>query len=104
MQRECSSGINPALRGTGLVKIASPLQLRNSCRVMNHPVVGEAILRPIVRDEEVLGIIGHHHEHYDGSGYPDGLKGNGIPLGARILAVADVYQAMTGSLAGGGDG
>ncbi|RLE38915.1 phosphohydrolase, partial [Candidatus Acetothermia bacterium] len=37
----------------------------------------------------------HHHEHWDGSGYPDGLKGEQIPLGARIVAVADVYNALT---------
>jgi HD-GYP domain-containing protein (c-di-GMP phosphodiesterase class II) len=39
--------------------------------------------------------VRHHHERYDGKGYPDGLKGDEIPLGARILSVADAYQAMT---------
>ena len=37
----------------------------------------------------------HHHERYDGKGYPDGLKGDGIPIGARIISIADAYQAMT---------
>jgi HD-GYP domain-containing protein (c-di-GMP phosphodiesterase class II) len=44
---------------------------------------------------DCLAGIKHHHEHYDGSGYPDGLKGDNIPLDARILCVADSYDAMT---------
>jgi HD-GYP domain-containing protein (c-di-GMP phosphodiesterase class II) len=63
--------------------------------IKSHPGVGEHILNPIVDDEEILKIVRHHHERYDGNGYPDGLKGEQIPLGARILAVADTYDAMT---------
>lgn len=59
-----------------------------------HSAIGERILRPVIDDEEILGIVRHHHERYDGKGYPDGLSGNQIPLGARILAVADSYDAM----------
>ena len=60
-----------------------------------HCEVGGRILTPIVKDEEILKIVRHHHERYDGKGYPDGLFGEAIPLGARILAVADSYDAMT---------
>jgi len=60
-----------------------------------HPEIGEHILAPIVEDEEILKVVRHHHERYDGTGYPDRLKGEQIPLGARILAVADAYDAVT---------
>ena len=59
-----------------------------------HPEAGERILAPIVEDKEILQIVRHHHERYDGAGYPDGLSGDKIPLGARILAVADSCDAM----------
>lgn len=59
-----------------------------------HSEKGEQILIPVVEDEEILRMVRHHHERYDGNGYPDGLKGEQIPLGARILAVADAYDAM----------
>lgn len=59
-----------------------------------HPVVGEAICRPLKSLRLVLPIIRHHHEHSDGSGYPDGLKDGEIPLLARILQVVDVYDAL----------
>ena len=60
-----------------------------------HSELGEHILTPIVEDKEILKAVRHHHEYYDGSGYPEGLKGEQIPLGARILVVADAYDAMT---------
>lgn len=60
-----------------------------------HPRVGREILQPIFFLSEVVPLIYHHHENFDGSGYPGGLSGEGIPLGARILAVADSYHAMT---------
>ncbi|HEX74281.1 MAG TPA: response regulator [Dehalococcoidia bacterium] len=60
-----------------------------------HCEIGEHILTPIVEDEEILKAVRHHHERYNGKGYPDGLSGEQIPLGARILAVADAYDAMT---------
>ncbi|MGC9043651.1 MAG: HD domain-containing phosphohydrolase [Myxococcota bacterium] len=60
-----------------------------------HPVIGKKILQPITFLQDVLPAIYHHHEQYDGSGYPDGLRGDEIPLGARILAIADTYDAMT---------
>ena len=60
-----------------------------------HPEVGEQILRPIQSLQSTLPIVRHHHERWDGSGYPDGLAGGAIPLGARIVAVCDAYRAMT---------
>ncbi len=60
-----------------------------------HPEVGERILKPIVDDVDILDIVRHHHECYDGTGYPDSLKRDRIPLDARILAIADAYDAMT---------
>jgi len=60
-----------------------------------HPEVGEQILRPIQSLQSTLPIVRHHHERWDGSGYPDGLAGSAIPLGARIVAVCDAYRAMT---------
>jgi len=65
-----------------------------STLVKQHPLKGEDILRPIHGLEKVLPIIRSHHEKFDGSGYPDGLKGSSIPLLARILCVADSYDAM----------
>jgi putative nucleotidyltransferase with HDIG domain len=60
-----------------------------------HPVAGEQIIRPIQSLQSILPIVRHHHERWDGSGYPDGLAGSAIPLGARIVAVCDAYRAMT---------
>jgi HD-GYP domain-containing protein (c-di-GMP phosphodiesterase class II) len=59
-----------------------------------HPEKGVAILSPIEQLQEILPAIFHHHERYDGLGYPDGLKGEEIPLQARIVAVADAFDAM----------
>jgi putative two-component system response regulator len=59
-----------------------------------HPVIGERICKPLRSLRKVLPIIRHHHEHWDGSGYPDRLVGEEIPLLARVLQVADVYDAL----------
>jgi len=60
----------------------------------SHPVRGEEICRPMKSLRPVLPIIRNHHERWDGSGYPDGLAGEDIPLLARILQVADIYDAL----------
>ena len=60
-----------------------------------HPLVGESILRPISQLRNVAAIIRNHHERWDGAGYPDGLSGEHIPVGSRILALADSFDAMT---------
>jgi len=59
-----------------------------------HSSIGEAILKPLRSLSKVAEMVHCHHEHYDGSGYPRGLKGEQIPLGARILVVADSYDSM----------
>lgn len=59
-----------------------------------HPVVGEEILRPVERMRGVAKIVRHHQEKWDGTGYPDGLRAETIPLGARILAVVDAFSAI----------
>ena len=63
--------------------------------IRRHPSVGEEILKPLGALREVARIVRHHQERWDGSGYPDGLAGEQIPLGARIIAVADSYGAIT---------
>lgn len=67
--------------------------------VRKHPEIGERILTPIIRSGEVLAAIRGHHERFDGAGYPDGLAGDKIPLLARVLAVADCFDALTSSRA-----
>lgn len=61
----------------------------------SHSTRGEEICRHLQSMREVLPIIRHHHEKWDGSGYPDGLRGEGIPLLARVLQIADIYDALT---------
>lgn len=63
--------------------------------IKQHPLIASIILEPLEELQAVIKDIRHHHERYDGSGYPDGLKGGEIPLGARILSIADAYDAMT---------
>src|SRR4051794_21566727 len=63
--------------------------------VVQHPRIGQVILEQATTLREAVPIILHHHERYSGHGYPFGLRGNDIPLGARIVAVADAYDAMT---------
>jgi len=62
-----------------------------------HPVVGERICAPLRSFRHVLPVIRHHHEKLDGSGYPDGLKGEEVPLTARVLQIVDIYDALTTS-------
>ena len=59
-----------------------------------HPVIGEEIARPLRSAAKLLDIIRHHHENFDGTGYPDHLGGEDIPLVARIVAISDAYDAM----------
>ena len=60
-----------------------------------HPVIGAEVLKEIPFLEKASELVMYHHERYDGTGYPDGLKGEEIPMGARIIAVADAFDTMT---------
>jgi putative two-component system response regulator len=59
-----------------------------------HPIIGERILQPLKAFDPIRPLVRSHHEKLDGSGYPDGLEGDDIPLLVRILSVADVYQTL----------
>jgi putative two-component system response regulator len=72
-----------------------PLTYEEIIQMRKHAAVGESICAPLKTFGTVLPIIRHHHEKYDGSGYPDNLRGNDIPLTARILQLADVFDALT---------
>jgi putative nucleotidyltransferase with HDIG domain len=63
--------------------------------MQRHPIFGAAILEPSKQLRPLVPIVLHHHEHFNGSGYPEGLVGEEIPMGSRILLVADAYEAMT---------
>ncbi len=60
-----------------------------------HPVLGEAILRRARSFDKIRPIVRHHHEHYDGSGFPDGLSGKDIPAEARLVAIVDFFDRVT---------
>ena len=64
-------------------------------RMKLHASVGADILSAIKFPYPVVPIVRHHHENWDGTGYPDGLKGSAIPIGARILSVVDCFDALT---------
>ncbi len=63
--------------------------------VKTHSEIGERILRPIVEDAEILEMVRHHHERYDGKGYPDGIQAGQLSHGSQILAVADAYANLS---------
>jgi HD-GYP domain-containing protein (c-di-GMP phosphodiesterase class II) len=60
-----------------------------------HPIVGEQLVRQIGGLADAAPILRHHHERYDGFGYPDGLRGDAIPIEARIVGAAEAYSSMT---------
>ncbi len=64
-------------------------------QMRHHPLIGANILKPVAFPWAITPVVRHHHEHYDGTGYPAGLRGEEIPLLARILTAADSYEAMT---------
>jgi len=64
-------------------------------QIKTHPLLAVKILRPVITDEDILEMIRHHHESWDGNGYPDGIKGEEISLGARIMQVCDTFDAIT---------
>jgi putative two-component system response regulator len=78
-----------------ILRKPGPLTDEEIVVIRRHPVAGERICEPLKTFRLVLPIIRHHHEKHNGSGYPDGLQGEEIPLTARILQLADVYDALT---------
>ncbi|MCM8812462.1 MAG: HD domain-containing protein [Candidatus Omnitrophica bacterium] len=75
----------------------APLTDDEMCLIKQHPQIGKKILAPVSMLAEKIPLIYHHHERFDGRGYPVGLRGDDIPPGARLIAVADTFQAMTSS-------
>lgn len=79
----------------GILRKPGPLSDDEWEIMRRHPVTGAQIVAPLEFFDDGAVIVRHHHERLDGSGYPDGLSGELIPLGARVVAVADVYDALT---------
>lgn len=79
----------------GILLKSGPLTETERAVIQEHPIIGERICAPLKSLHHVLPIIRHHHERWDGSGYPDGLVGEAIPLTARILQTVDIYDALT---------
>jgi putative nucleotidyltransferase with HDIG domain len=79
----------------GLLEKPGPLTPDERQQMEEHPVIGERILAQVEGYNRIAEIVRHHHERVDGAGYPDRLNRDSIPLLARILAVADAYNAMT---------
>jgi putative two-component system response regulator len=73
---------------------AGPLSRQEWAEMRLHPLIGERICEPLATASEFSPIVRHHHERWDGAGYPDGLKGDLIPLGARIVGLVDAYDAI----------
>ena len=89
------------LHDLGKIGISDKILLKNGKlanrefdEIKKHPQIGIDIIRPIQFLRELIPLILYHHERWDGKGYPKGLKGEQIPLGARIIAIADVFQAL----------
>jgi HD-GYP domain-containing protein (c-di-GMP phosphodiesterase class II) len=80
-----------------ILKKSGPLTASEFEIIKQHPVIGAQIMAPVTPfagKNGIVRMIRHHHERFDGKGYPDGLSGRDIPLGARIIAVADSLSAM----------
>lgn len=82
-----------------LLKTEKELSIDEHREIRNHPFMGAQILRPVEFLKDVIPVIYHHHERYDGEGYLDGLAGEKIPFLSRVLSVADTFDAMTSSRA-----
>lgn len=97
-------GYGAVLHDVGKIGIAEAVLLKpgeltddERAEMQRHPVIGADILRPLRLGGLVGPIVRGHHERWDGDGYPDGLRGGAIPIGARIVSVVDAYDAMTHS-------
>jgi putative nucleotidyltransferase with HDIG domain len=78
-----------------ILRKPSALTAEEWAEMKTHPVIGANLIGEVPNLEQIRPIVLAHHEHYDGSGYPNGLKADQIPLAAQIIAVADTYEAMT---------
>ena len=78
-----------------ILRKQGPLTAEEWIAMRRHPLTGAQIVAPLEFFADAALIVRHHHERHDGSGYPDGLKGDGIPVCSRIVAIADVYDALT---------
>src|SRR5207245_823893 len=78
-----------------IIRKPSALDPAEMDKMRQHPVIGAEIIEPVELLAGASEIVRHHHEHYDGSGYPEGLKGEFIPVGSRIVLVADAFNAIT---------
>jgi len=78
-----------------ILRKPGPLTEQEWLEIRKHPIIGESIIQPMRFANKVGPIVRGHHERWDGKGYPDGLKEKAIPLGARIVALVDSYDAMT---------
>ena len=77
-----------------ILKKADSLEDYELNKAKDHPIIGSKIISEIEELSEVASIVRHHHERFDGTGYPDGLKGDAIPFFSRILAILDAYEAL----------
>ncbi len=77
-----------------VLDLDGPLSAAERATIQTHPALGAKILAPIAAFDDAIPIVLHHHEKFDGRGYPDGLRGESIPYLARLVAVADVYDAL----------
>ena len=78
-----------------ILRKPGPLDAAELAEVRRHPEEGARLLRMVGAPHRVIAIVRHHHERWDGAGYPDGIAGDEIPFGARVTAVADALDAMT---------
>lgn len=79
----------------GILRKESALTPDEWVLMKTHPLIGIQIISPLALDRQIEDVVRHHHERWDGRGYPDGLAALEIPLGARIFSVADTFDAMT---------
>ena len=81
---------------SALLSHTGPLAVKDRCAIERHPEVGARLIAPLGVSPGLVAAVRHHHERWDGTGYPDYLAGESIPLTARIVQIADAFDAMTG--------
>ena len=87
--------IGKVMISESILRKRGPLAPEELAEIRTHPATGARLIGPIWPAQEALPYVLYHHEQWDGSGYPAGLRGTQIPEGARLLAVADAFDAMT---------